>query len=106
MANNFNDKYDYEISEILGVASPQEDLHTDWCKAVVKALMTNLEDGSKEDSIDIRTINANTKRCGRGGIRLSVEEAHNVADILIQNGYGSMEVLEKEYLRRKSLYEG
>ena len=104
MANNFNEKYEYEISEILGVASPQEDLHTDWCMAVIKALMTNLEDGSMEDSIDIRTINANTKRCGKG-VRLSVEEAHNVADILIQNGYGSMEVLEKEYQRRKSLYE-
>lgn len=105
MANNFSDKYDYEIEEILGVASPQEDLHTDWCKAVVKALMTNLDDGSKENTVDIRTINANTKKCGKG-IRLSIEEAHNVTNILIQNGYGSMEVLEKEYQRRKSLYEG
>ena len=95
MANNFADKHSYEITEILGVASPQEDLHTDWCKAVIKSLMTNLEDGSTEDGIDIRTINANTKRCGKG-VRLSVEESHNVADILLQSGYGSMEVLEKE----------
>lgn len=89
----------YEINEILGVASEDAGLHSDWCKAVLKTLM------DEEDGIDIRRFNAGSKMLGKG-IRLTVQEAHNVADILISNGYGSMKVIEEEYNRRKSLFEG
>lgn len=89
----------YEINEILGVASEDAGLHSDWCKAVLQTLMDD------EEGIDIRRFNAGSNMLGKG-IRLTVQEAHNVADILISNGYGSMTVIEEEYNKRKSLYEG
>lgn len=93
------DDLSYEISEILGVASEDAGLHSDWCKAVLKTLMDGEEDG-----IDIRRFNAGSNILGKG-IRLTVQEANNVANILISNGYGSMQVIEEEYNRRKSLFE-
>lgn len=104
MANNFEENHKYEIEEILGVATPQEDLHTDWCTAVIKAMMTYLDSGDTEQSIDIIKINVSTNKLGRG-VRLSHEEANNTCDILLDHGYGSMDVLEREYLRRKSISE-
>lgn len=90
--------FKYDITEILGVASPEADLKSSWCKAVLKTLFNDTEEG-----VDIRRFNKDTKTMGKSGIRLSVQEAHNLTDILIENGYGSMEVLEKEYKRRRSL---
>lgn len=96
--------YKYEIEEILGIASPQEDLKSNWVKGVLKTLMTT-SDG-QEPGVDIRRFDAATKQMGRGaGIRLTIEEAHNVCNILLQSGYGSMEILEEEYKKRKQMFE-
>ena len=38
------------------------------------------------------------------GIRLTPEEANNVTNILLENGYGDFEALEKEYNKRRSLF--
>ena len=89
----------YEITEILGTVSPQADLESAWCKAVLKTLFNETEEG-----LDIRKYNSTKNILGKSGIRLTVPEAHNLADILLQNGYGSMEILESEYNRRKALY--
>lgn len=93
--------YKYEITEILGVASVQEDLRSNWCKAILKTL---LNDGSgDEEGLDIRRFNVEDSTMGTG-IRLTPEEANNVTNILLENGYGDFEKLEEEYNRRRSLF--
>ena len=92
-------EWKYEIKEILGTVSPQADLESAWCKAVLKTLFNDTEEG-----IDIRRYNPVRNILSKSGIRLTVEEAHVLTDILLQNGYGSMEALDKEYNRRKALY--
>jgi hypothetical protein len=103
MAFKQDPNYKYEIKEVIGVASPQEDLKGNWVKAVIKSLMTT-SDGTDE-GVDIRKYNVASEICGHGGIRLSIEEAHNVCNILLQAGYGSTSILEEECKRRKQLYE-
>ena len=98
MPKNTED-WKYEITEVLGTVSPQADLESSWVKAVLKTLFNETEEG-----IDVRKYNAVKNIMGKSGIRLTVSEAHNLTDILLQNGYGSMEMLEKEYKRRKALY--
>ena len=98
MANKADD-WKYEITEVLGTVSPQADLESAWCKAVLKTLFNENEEG-----LDIRRYNSVKNILGKSGIRLTVPEAHNLTDILLQNGYGSMETLEKEYNRRTALY--
>lgn len=95
--------YKYEIKEILGVASPQENLTSNWVKGVLKTLMTT-SDGS-EEGIDIRRFDTASKKIGGSGIRLTIEEAHKVCDILLQSGYGSLDILEAEYQKRKNMFE-
>lgn len=94
-----SEDWKYEITEVLGTVSPQADLESAWCKAVLKTLFNDTEEG-----IDIRRYNSMKNILSKSGIRLTVAEAHNLTDILLQNGYGSMETLEKEYNRRKALY--
>ena len=92
--------YKYEITEILGDASVQEDLRSNWCKAILKTL---LNDGSgDEEGLDIRRFNVEDSTMGTG-IRLTPEEANNVTNILLENGYGDFEKLEEEYNKRRSL---
>lgn len=91
----------YEITEVLGVASVQEDLRSNWCKAILKTLMN---DGSGDaEGLDIRRFNVEDSTMG-SGIRLTPEEANNVANILLENGYGNFEILEEEYNKRRSLF--
>ena len=100
MAGKSKADFKYDITEILGVASPEADLTSAWCKAVLKTLFNEEEEG-----IDIRSFNKETNVMGHRGIRLNIQEAHNLTDILVANGYGSMEVLEKEYKKRRSLLD-
>ena len=97
------EKMKYDIIEELGVVSKQEDLHTDWCKMVLKTLLTYVDSGDSEEGIDIRSMNVNTKIKSSRGIRLTIEEAHNVVDILLENGYGSTEAIEKAYKNRMEM---
>ena len=94
----------YEIKEILGVASVQEDLRGDWCKAVITTLMRD-KNGEDVEGLDIRRINIEN-HCMGHGVRFTPVEANNVTNILLENGYGNFDILEKEYLKRKSLFEG
>ena len=84
----------YEIIEELGVVSKQEDLHTDWCKMVLKTLLTYIDSGESEEGIDIRSMNVNTKIKSSRGIRLTIEEAHNM-----------VEAIEKAYKNRTELFK-
>lgn len=96
--------YKYEITEIMGIASPQEDLKSNWVKGVLKTLMTT-SDG-QEQGVDIRRFDTATNTMGKGaGIRLTPEEANNVCNILLEHGYGSIEILEEQLKRRKEMFE-
>ena len=98
MAKNNRD-IKYDITEIIGVATPNADLKSDWVKAVLKTLLNDTEEG-----VDVRRFNLKTNMQG-SGIRLTIEEAHNLADLLISHGYGSMEAIEAEYKRRCDLFK-
>ena len=91
--------FKYEIVEILGTLEQDAGVHSDWCKSVLSTLMN--EDTS---GIDIRNYNSTENMMGKG-IRLSNQEANKLVDLLLKNGYGSIEVLEEELNKRKSLYQ-
>lgn len=94
------EKFTYEIVETLGTLTQEADLHSSWCKAVLKTLLNDDQTG-----IDIRSLNTANNTMGGRGIRLTVQEANNLVDILLENGYGSASAIEKAYNKRKSLYE-
>lgn len=91
--------FKYEIVEILGTLEQDAGVHGDWCKSVLTTLMNEDTAG-----IDIRNYNSTEKMMGKG-IRLSNQEANSLVDLLLKNGYGSIEVLEEELNKRKSLYQ-
>lgn len=93
------DKFSYEIVENLGSLTQEVDLHPTWCKNVLKTLLNSTDSG-----IDIRNMNIENNNLGKG-IRLTIQEANNLVDILLQNGYGSNEVIESEYKKRQSLFQ-
>ena len=95
-----DDNYKYEVVEILGVATPQDSLKSNWAKSVLKTLMNDTEEG-----IDIRSFNTEKNLMSKKGIRLTIEEANNVADILIESGFGSLSVLEEAIEKRKNLFK-
>ena len=88
----------YDIVEILGDATPTVDLRSDIVKGVIRSLMTLELEG-----IDIRKYKKSTNQA-YSGIRLSLIEAHRVADILVSHGFGTTEVLEEAVHKRKDLY--
>lgn len=95
-------KLDYEIVEILGRATPVEDCKTKYAKTVIRSLWN--DDGEVKDGIDIRWVDVSGTK-SFGGIRMTLAEAHNVCNILLENGYGSTESIEKAYKQRMSLFK-
>lgn len=91
--------FKYEIVETMGTISQDAGVHSAWCKAVLKTLLNDSESG-----IDIRSINQETHVMSGKGIRLTVQEANNLVDVLLENGYGSVGAIEKAYNKRKELY--
>lgn len=94
-------KFDYEIKEVLGTVTPTEDLRTPIIKGVLRTLLKTA-DGIEEEGIDIRRFNRNTNMVF-GGIRLTIEEAHRVCDILLDLGYGTTENIEEALKKRRAL---
>lgn len=96
--------YSYEIKEVLGDVSPVENPRGSFVKGVLKTLMKHNQNDPGEEGIDIRRYNRVQNLATGSGIRLTLQKAHIVCDILVRNGYGSTSVLEEELKRRKSLY--
>ena len=94
-----NEDFHYQIKEILGIASPQEDTNKSYVKAVLMTLMGEEE----EVGIDIRNFNIEHSRM-RSGIRLTPQEASKVCDILLQRGYGSLDIIEEQLQKRKGVF--
>lgn len=89
--------FSYEVKEVIGTLCPDANIHSEWCKSVLKTLMNN------EEGIDVRNYNEKSNIMSKG-IRLSIPEANELVNILLTNGYGSLEVIAREYEKRKSLY--
>ena len=91
-----------DIISVIGLVKGTEE--TTWGKGVVKVRW-----GENPVTLDIRNININkvmnSDFTGLGkGISLSDEEADNVCNLLITQGYGSTEIIEKELSNRKARY--
>lgn len=94
------EEFQYQIKEILGVASTQENLNSSW----VKAVLATLKGKEEEPGVDVRNFNLEQKRMGIG-VRLTPQEANRVCDILLSHGYGSLEVMEDQIKKRKGVFE-
>lgn len=99
------EKIDYEIVEILGTATPIEDIRTTYAKSVIRSLWR--DHGELKDGIDIRWLDTADEKQKKalGGIRLTIAEAHNVCDILLEHGYGSTQAIKDALTKRISLIE-
>lgn len=93
------EEFQYQIKEILGVATVQENLNSSW----VKAVLTTLKGKEKEPGVDIRNFKLERNRMGIG-VRLTPQEANRVCDILLSHGYGSLEVIEEQIEKRKGVF--
>lgn len=89
--------FEYEVKEILGDVTPTEDLKAHTVKRILRSLWHH--DGQVEEGIDIRKCSVATNAIF-GGIRLTIEEAHSVCDILLDKGYGSTDAIERAYEKR------
>jgi len=91
-----NEDFKFSIEEVLGVI--KESTKHDWCKAITKITW-----GDNPTTLDIRNINMNNNRIGKG-ISLSDEETNNLIDILLECDYGSLESLEKAINKKRKRF--
>lgn len=96
-AKSSHNTFEYEVKEILGDVTPTEDLKAHTVKRILRSLWHH--DGQVEEGIDIRKCSVATNAIF-GGIRLTIEEAHSVCDILLDKGYGSTDAIERAYEKR------
>lgn len=99
-----NPNFSYEIKEVLGEVATSVSSSGRYAKAVLKTLMKQNNSDPGETGIDIRKYDRTLMVPSGSGIRLTVQEANNVCDILLKNGFGSTDVLEEEYNKRRNLY--
>lgn len=85
--------FKYEITEFIAPLK-ESDKH-DWVKAVTRI---SWNDGPA--NIDIRNINMATERIGKG-ISITDEEAEILTEILLDEGFGSIEKIEEVLDKRK-----
>lgn len=88
--------FSFAIDEYIG-SIKESDKH-DWTKAVMRVKW-----GENPVSLDIRNVNMAQNRVGKG-ISLSNEEADKLVDILLDNGYGTMEDIERALKKKRSFF--
>lgn len=96
MARKEREKFQVEIIEHLGVLKESET--SDWCKAVARISWKG-----EPSTIDVRSLNLSQNQFGRG-VTLTDDEADTLVNILVQNDYGSLEVLEEAVSKRKQRF--
>ena len=98
MAFKKDKDFSYTIEQFVG--SVKESDKSDWCKAVLR-----MKWGDNPTSLDIRNVDMNpdNRRIGKG-ISLTNEEADKLVSILLDEGYGSLESLEKAIEKKKSFF--
>lgn len=97
MAKKSKEDFTYSIEEFI--APLRESDKNDWVKGVAR-----IKWGDNPTTLDIRNINLATNGAYRG-ISLSDEEADTLTNILLDEGYGSIEEIEKAVSKRKSMFD-
>jgi len=90
------EKIKFEIVEFIG-SLKESDQH-DWCKLVARIAWND-----KPPSLDIRSMNLSDHRAGKG-ISLTDEEVDKLIDLLLENDYGSLELLEKAVAKKRNRF--
>lgn len=93
---NKKEELKVDIRDIIGVVKDYET--SPWTKSIIKVRY-----GDNDDTIDFRLFNNDTNFIGKG-ISFSMEETDKLCDMLVEAGFGTMEVLEKELTKRKKRY--
>lgn len=88
--------FTYNIEEYIG--SLKESTTHDWVKAVLR-----MSWNENPTTLDIRSVNMNQKRIGKG-ISLSNEEVDKLVNILLEEGYGSLEDLENAIKKKRNFF--
>lgn len=86
-------EFKYEIKEFI--APLKENDKNDWVKAVTRI---SWNDGPA--NIDIRNLNMTQEKIGKG-ISITDEEADKLTEILLDEGFGSVNKLEEALKKRK-----
>lgn len=90
------EKIKFEIREFIGTLK-ESDQH-DWCKSVAR-----IEWNGNPISLDIRNLNLSDHRAGKG-ISLTDEEVDKLITLLLENDYGSLELLEKAIAKKRNRF--
>lgn len=93
-----NPDFTYSIDDFMGAV--KESPSHDWCKAILRITW-----GDNPQTIDIRNVNMSkgNQRIGKG-VSLSNEEADRVVSILLDNGFGSLEDIERALKERRHIF--
>lgn len=101
MAKKNKDYNRYQIEEIIGTISKAKDGTSNWGKYLMRCSYDE-----SPATIDVRHMcfkDDGSKIIGKG-ISLTDTEADTLTDMLVSNGFGTSECLDKELQRRKKLY--
>lgn len=89
-----DNKYNYEVIEVYGQVKGEPN---SWGVTV-----SRVKWGDNPPTVNIRNTNFMKGIIGKG-VSLTDEEANSVVDLLLENDYGSVEVIERALEKRKSL---
>lgn len=98
MGKKSSEEFSCTIKEFIG--SVKDSSKHDWCKALMRITW-----GENPTSLDIRNVNMgiDPPRVGKG-ISLSNEEADKLVALLLDEGYGSLEDLERAIKKKRSFF--
>lgn len=89
-------EFNFELEEVLGTLS-ESDKH-DWAKSV-----TRISWNENPTTLDIRRFNFSTNKVGKG-ISLTDEETDKLVEILLDAGYGDLDMLREKCSHRESRF--
>lgn len=90
------EEFSFIIEEHMGCLKQSEE--HGWTKDIVKIIW-----GNNSPTVDIRNMNITQNRVGKG-ISLTNEECDKMVDILLNNGYGTVEQIKKALEERKNIF--
>lgn len=85
--------FSYEITDLIGILKESE-TH-DWVKA-----LTRISWNGGPANLDIRNLNLGQNRLGKG-ITITDEEAEMLTNLLLDQGFGSIESLQEAIKRKR-----
>ena len=91
-----SEAFKFEIVEFIGTLK-ESDRH-DWCKSIARISWND-----DPATLDIRNMNLSDHRIGKG-ISLTDEEADKLINILLENDYGTLELLEQAVTKKRNRF--